>query len=206
MFKRTKGYLLLTLLVLTGLAGNTHSISLSGKERKVLVNHLKDSKSDFLKSVKNLSEEQLNFKAAADKWSVKECIYHITLAENNIWAMAEAQLKQPVNPEKRSEIKITDEKLVQMMTDRSNKFQAPETFRPEQAKWKSADEALEEFKEKRAEHLKYVKTSTEDMRNHVAQTPFGYADAYQMILMLSAHTMRHTKQIEEVKANPNFPK
>ena len=59
MFKRTKGYLLLTLLVLTGLAGNTHSNSLSGKERKVLVNHLKDSKTAFLKSVKNLSEDQL---------------------------------------------------------------------------------------------------------------------------------------------------
>lgn len=206
MFKRTKGYLLLTLLILTGLAGSTHSNSLSGKERKALINHLKDSKTNFLKSVKNLSDEQLNYKAAPDKWSVKECIYHITLAETNIWQMAEAQLKQPANPEKKQEIKITDEKLVQMMTDRSSKFQAPETFRPDQAKWKSAAEALEEFKEKRAEHLKYVKTSTQDMRNHVVQSPMGYADAYQVILMLSAHTIRHTKQIEEVKATPNFPK
>jgi hypothetical protein len=159
----------------------------------------------LLKSVKNLSEEQLNFKSAADKWSITECIYHITLAENNLWMMAENQLKMPANPEKRSEIKITDDVLIKMVTDRSNKFQATEALRPEQAKWKTANEALEEFKEKRADHLKYVKTSTEDMRNHIAQTPMGYADAYQLILFLSSHTIRHTKQIEEIKAAANFP-
>jgi hypothetical protein len=32
------------------------------------------------------------------------------------------------------------------------------------------------------------------------------ADAYQWLLFLSAHTERHTKQIEEVKATAGFPK
>ena len=31
-------------------------------------------------------------------------------------------------------------------------------------------------------------------------------DAYLWIVFLSAHTERHVKQIEEVKANANFPK
>jgi len=206
MFKRTKGYLLLTLLVLTGFAGRLHSDSLSGKERKFLVNHLKDSKAAFLKSVKGLSEEQLNYKAAPDKWSVKECIYHITLSETNLWTMAEAELKKPTNPEKRSEIKVTDEGLVKMMTDRSSKFQAPETFKPEQAKWSSGDEALKDFKEKRANLLKVAKTTTDDLRNHVRPAPWGFMDSYQAVLMISAHTMRHTQQIEEIKSSPGFPK
>jgi hypothetical protein len=34
----------------------------------------------------------------------------------------------------------------------------------------------------------------------------GPLDAYQWILLISAHSERHTKQIEEVKADPNFPK
>jgi hypothetical protein len=33
----------------------------------------------------------------------------------------------------------------------------------------------------------------------------GPLDAYQWILLISAHSERHTKQIEEVKADPNFP-
>ena len=30
-------------------------------------------------------------------------------------------------------------------------------------------------------------------------------DGYQWLLAAAAHTERHTKQILEVKANPNFP-
>lgn len=206
MFKRTKGYLLLTLLVVTGFAGRIHSDSLTGKERKFVVNYLKDSKAAFLKSVKGLSEAQLNYKSAPDKWSIKECIYHITLSEKNLWEMAEAELKKPANPEKRSEIKMTDEALVKLITDRSSKFQARETFRPEHAKWASADEALKDFKEKRANLVKFAKTTTDDLRNHVSQAPWGYMDSYQAVLMISGHTLRHTQQIEEIKSSPGFPK
>jgi hypothetical protein len=31
-------------------------------------------------------------------------------------------------------------------------------------------------------------------------------DGYQWILLLSSHSQRHTAQLNEVKANPNFPK
>ena len=44
------------------------------------------------------------------------------------------------------------------------------------------------------------------MRNYVLQMPIGSIDAYQMLLYISAHTKRHTLQIEEIKANPAFPK
>jgi hypothetical protein len=30
-------------------------------------------------------------------------------------------------------------------------------------------------------------------------------DAYQWLLLLAAHTERHTAQIEEIKADPKFP-
>jgi hypothetical protein len=44
------------------------------------------------------------------------------------------------------------------------------------------------------------------LRNHVASSPIGTYDAYQLILLIGAHSNRHTQQIEEVKADPNFPK
>jgi hypothetical protein len=160
----------------------------------------------FIKSVKGLSEEQLNFKASAGKWSIKDCMQHITLAENSLWSLADATLKQAANAEKRAEIKISDEALAKMIMNREQKAQAPEFLKPEQANWKTANEILDAFKEKRGQLIKYAKTTTEDMRNHVAQMPFGYIDAYQLIVFISAHTRRHIMQIEEVKANPAFPK
>ena len=52
MLKRTKGLFLLTLLVITGLAGTLKDTSLSKKERKAALSLMKDTKADVLKSVK----------------------------------------------------------------------------------------------------------------------------------------------------------
>jgi hypothetical protein len=206
MFKRTKGYVLLTLLVLTGLANQVASDTLTSKERKFLTTNLKDTKESLSKSVKGLSELQLNYKAAADKWSVKECVQHLAIVENSLWMLADGALKQPANSEDRKEIKMTDEDIINFMNDRSKKFQAAEIVKPEQSKWKTTAEALNAFKESRMSLIKYVKTTTEDVRNHVAKVPFGSIDVYQVFLMISSHSARHTQQIEEIKAHPSFPK
>jgi hypothetical protein len=121
MLKRTKGLLLLTLLVITGLAGTLKDSIISQKERKSAVNLMKDTKADVIKSVKGLSDAQINFKPAPDRWSVKECVYHIAIAEKNLWDLLEGSMKASANPEKRSEIKLTDEQLIKIMEDRSNK-------------------------------------------------------------------------------------
>jgi hypothetical protein len=120
--------------------------------------------------------------------------------------MAEGALKATANPEKRSEIKVTDQDLVKMVSSRDHKAQAPEVLKPVQATWKTTDDALDAFKEKRATLIKYAKTTTDDMRNHVAQGPLGYIDSYQVVLLLSSHTRRHTDQIIEIKNDPSFPK
>ena len=206
MLKRTKGYVLLTLLVVTGLAGTIRDTTLSKKERKFATDHLKDTKSEVLRSVGGLSSAQLNFKSAPDRWSVKECVYHITLAERNLWNMLESSMSTQANPEKRSEIKVTDDQIIKMVEDRSTKVKTTEPFEPKNATWKSVDEALTDFKNQRNDHIKYLRNTTEDMRNHVVQMPFGSIDCYQLCLMISAHSDRHTQQINEVKADPGFPK
>lgn len=206
MLKRTKGRLLLTLLVITGLAGTLNDPAISSKERKFSANLMKDTKTELIKSVKGLSEAQLDYKAAPDKWSVKECVYHIAISEKNLWQMLESAMKAPANPDKRTEIKITDEQMVSMMQDRSKKFKTFESFEPKNTPYKSLDEAITDFKTSRAEHIKYIKTTTEDLRNHVVQMPFGWIDCYQLTLMIASHSNRHTQQLNEVKADANFPK
>ena len=55
--------------------------------------------------------------------------------------------------------------------------------------------------------MDYVRTTNDDLRDHFGPHPtLGTLDGYQWILLISAHSERHTKQIEEVKADPNFPK
>lgn len=206
MLKRTIGRSLLTLLVVTGLAGTINDSSISKKERKYAVSLMKETRDDVLNSTRGLSDAQLNFKAAPEKWSVKECMYHIAGAEKLLWNLLEGSLKGPANPEKRAEIKVTDEQFVKMIEDRTTKAQAPEPIQPKNTGFTSMDGAVEDFKSNRGDHIKYLKSSTEDLRNHVVQLPFGWIDGYQLCLMIAAHSNRHTQQINEVKANPGFPK
>jgi len=206
MLKRTKGRLLLTLLVVTGLAGKITDTTITSKERKFLVSELKDTKSAIQSTVKGLSEKQLNYKSAPDRWSIRECVYHITLAENNLWNLLETAMKNPPTPEKRREVTVSDDDLLKGITDRTEKRQAPEVIRPDKASWKNTQEALAAFKLSRGNHLKYAKTTTEDLRNHIIDLPFGKVDAYQFMLFMAGHSQRHLLQIKEIKADPGFPR
>ncbi len=199
------GRTLLGLLVVTGLAGTINDNSLSQKEKKYAIGLMKNTRDEAIKATKNLSEAQLNYKASPEKWSVKECIYHITGAEKLLWTAFENTMKAAANPEKRAEIKVTDEQLVQMIQDRSSKFQASEPIQPNNTGFNSIIAAMEDFKKQRGDHIKYIKNTTEDLRNHVVQMPFGWVDCYQLCLFIAGHSDWYTQQLNEVIANPGFP-
>lgn len=206
MLKRTLGRSFLILLMLTGFAGTFNDSPISQKERKAAVSMMKENRTAVPNSVKGLSKTQLEFRSAPDRWSIQDCIYHIAATEKSLWDLFEANMKMPASPEKRSEIRVSDDEFVKRLTDRSTKFKTSDNLQPENTGFKTLDEALEDFKENRSAHIKYMKSSTEDLRNHVVQMPFGMIDCYQLCLMLPGHSERHLLQIEEIKADPAFPK
>jgi len=180
--------------------------SISKKERKYAINLLKETEKAVVKSVAGLSEAQLNFKPAPDKWSVEDCVKHIATTEQGLWQMTNGTIQAAANPEKRADVKATDEQVVQMIESREKKVKTAPAMEPQNTPYKSLAEALESFKTDRAKLIEYVKKTDADLRNHVVTMPFASFDSYQMILFIAAHSNRHTKQIEEVKADPNFPK
>ena len=180
------------------------------KDTKFLLNYLKQTRQDFLKSIKGLSAEQWNYKPSPERWSIAECAEHITLAENFIRGLLEDKvMKTPAaSDEERAKANIPDEKLIAIMTDRSKKAQAPEPIKPTTHQWPDEKSLIAEFNKRRDTTIKYVKTTPEtDLRAHVADSPLGAPlDGYQFIELLAAHSKRHTLQIEEVKADPGYPK
>lgn len=194
------------MLIVSGLAGTPTDNSLTKKERKFATDHMKNTKVDLISTVKDLNDAQLSFRSAPDKWSVLDCVYHLAATENGLWQLLEAAMKAPANPEKRSEIKMTDEQLISTIQNRGIKAKSPESFEPKNTSYKSLDEAILNFKEKRTDHIKYIRNSTEDLRNHVTETRLGWLDCYQITLLISSHSNRHTQQINELKSHPGFPK
>jgi hypothetical protein len=178
---------------------------LTDAERKYAIDLLQETKNNLLKKVKGLTAEQLNFKADPTRWSIAECVEHIAISENNLFGFAQMGLKEAADPSKRAEIKLTDDAIVKMIADRSTKIKTKEALEPK-GKFGSFDGSVNEFKTKRDNNINYIKTTSDDLRNHYNDFPFGKIDTYQTILFMAGHSKRHTEQIDEVMKDPNFPK
>jgi uncharacterized damage-inducible protein DinB len=183
------------------------STPLTAQEREFALQQFQTTHDNFLKSISGLSEKQWRFKPAPDRWSVAEVAEHITVSETTIMGLIQKQLLQsPAAPEKRAEVKGKDQMILERMPDRSHKAQAPEMLRPT-GRWATEAELTKAFEESRKANMDYIRTTNDDLRDHFFSHPvFGPMDGYQWLLLLSAHSGRHTEQIEEVKADPNFPK
>lgn len=183
--------------------------TLSKADRDKAVAEFKGSQKAFRDATKGLSAAQWNFKAAPERWSVAECAQHIAMSENFIFGLIkERVLTLPLAPEKRDSVKGKDELILQILQDRSHKATAPEPIDPTK-KPMTPEESLKLFKESRATTLGYIKTTKDDLRDHIMDHPapaIGALDGYQWLLLISGHTRRHVAQILEVKADPNFPK
>lgn len=179
---------------------------LTDSERKLLSEDFQRTKDRLLTDIKGLSVAQLNYKVDTSRWSIAQCVEHIALAETAIWQWQQSVVKQAADPAKRSEIKITDEQIENGIVDRSHKFKAPEMLQPV-GKFSGTDAALQAYTSRRDSTIDYIKSTQDDLRNHVTMHPaFGMMDSYQLLLFLAGHSERHTLQIEEVKASPGFPK
>jgi len=180
-------------------------IELSKKEREDAVSYFKETQKAVADEIKGMSDNQLKWKPADSVWSITDCVEHIALSEKNLFDWAMGTLKTEANPAKRAELKRSDEEIKKAITDRSFRVKTREGFIPT-GQFGDAKQTLKVFDERREALIKYVKETKDDLRNHFADSPFGLVDTYQLLLFLSAHTKRHTLQIEELKANPGFPK
>jgi DinB family protein len=180
---------------------------LTGPEREAALKSLQATHDAFLKSIAGLSEKQWRFKPAPDRWSVAEVAEHITISESTLLGLVQTKIMaSPATPEKRTEVAGKDELIMSKVPDRSHKAQAPEFLKPTN-RWPTEADLTKAFEGERKATIDYVKTTNDDLRDHFGPHPvFGPMDAYQWILLISSHSERHTKQIEEVKADPNFPK
>lgn len=174
--------------------------------RKALLDHLDKSSSNFRASIQGLTPEQWNYKPSPEVWSVAECAEHIVLTEDLLREMvANKVLATPATPDRVAERSQGDAKVLAMITDRSFKAKAPEQLIPSR-RFATPDDALREFQGRREKTIAFAK-SRDDFREHAVPHPvLKEVDAYQWLLYLSGHTMRHTAQILEVKAVSGFPR
>jgi len=188
-------------------APTTAPTQLTAEERESALKQFQSTRDNFLKSIAGLSQKQWTFKSAPDRWSVAEVAEHIAVSESTLFGLVQQRIMQsPAAPEKREQVKGKDQMILEKMPDRSHKAQAPEFLRPT-GRWATEADLAKAFEDSRKTTMDYIRTTNDDLRDHFFDHPvFGPLDGYQWLLLISAHSARHTAQIEEVKADPNFPK
>jgi uncharacterized damage-inducible protein DinB len=189
----------------TALAADDGKIT--AEERSKVIKLLKDTQAETLEALEKLTDEQLKFKSAPEKWSVLETAEHIMMAESLLFGAVQGAISAKPNPEWETKTKGKTEFIERVMPDRSGKAQAPESIVPSGKL--TRQEVIAKFKEVRGKTLKFAEDTQLPLKAHTFDHPFpvfGTLNAYQWLIYIPLHNVRHNKQIAEVKANSAFPK
>jgi DinB family protein len=203
MFKRVIAGAAIAILACTA-ATSLRAQEVTQAEKDRAIQYLEKTKQGVIDATKGLSDAQWNFKAGPDRWSIAQCMEHIAAAEDYIRGIVvEKVMAAPAAPDR--DTKKIDDGVMAKVPDRSQKAQAPEPLVPTN-RFGSPDASLKHFLESREKTEDFLKT-TPGLRDHAVDSPLGVKmDGYEFVLFIAAHSERHTKQILEVKADPNYPK
>ena len=178
---------------------------ISDTELAYAIDLLKSTKIALHEAVEGLSDEQLTARPDPARWSVAECLEHIVLVEEGVFSRLQYTMEKPEEPEKRTEIQVSDLYLTKALRNRKTGISSPEPFVPT-GRFGNTEAILAAFDEQRDRVIAYAQSAPGNWRTHYFKhLVFGTIDAYQTLLLFSGHCERHRKQIEEIKATPDFP-
>lgn len=189
-----------------GQHGKTASGQLTAEERAKVVKLLIDSNKQAIEMLESVSDAQARFKAAPEKWSMAEVGEHIAMAEGLLFSQVEKALAAPENPDWEQKTKGKTAFLEKALINRTTKASAPETIVPTGKL--SRTEVIAQLKESRAKTLKFAESTQQPLKSHTAEHPFpvfNTLNAYQWLIYIPLHNLRHNQQMAEVKAAPLFP-
>lgn len=174
------------------------------EERAKVIQWLAESRQEFLAAIDGVTERQWTWKPAPERWSVGEVAEHIVLAEQLLFANVRKAISSPANPDWEEKTKGKAAVLEAVLAPRLGKAQAPEAIVPT-GKMTLA-QVRERFEKQRIEIVKFATGTDLPLKQHTVDNPFfGTLNGYDWLIYTPLHTMRHDKQIAEVKGTAGYP-
>jgi uncharacterized damage-inducible protein DinB len=160
------------------------------------LNVLEHTRQEFNAAAGGVSESQANARPEAGRWSVLECVEHVTIVEERFvrWLERAERLEAPtVDKQKEAE-------LLARVANRAIRAVAPEPVRPA-ARFTSLAEALEHFNAARTRTMQFAEERGADLYWLATEHPrFGPMNGAEMMSVIAGHARRHAEQIREVRA------
>jgi hypothetical protein len=165
-------------------------------ERQELLDLLAEGRQTLLDALDGLTEEQAARAPGEGRWSALECVEHIALVEDYLFARlldGRCVEETGINPAREGLI-------AKRGADRSRRVAAPETVKP-RGTYSTVAAALAGFESIRERTVRYVEGCEEDLRAKVTTHPLlGAVNCYETMLMIALHPKRHADQIREIRA------
>src|SRR5579872_1490328 len=194
---------ILPLLVLT-MTLRLSAAPMSDTDREHLLVHFQMTTQMVAEQVKGLSPAQLEYRASPDRWTIRECISHLAVAEPDYWRELMDSVKAPADMKDKKST-ATDADIMWYGIDRvvhtktGGGHEKVDTY-------KDLNEAIGKFEALRVTMMDYIKTTNDDLRAHSFGEYGETIDCWQWMLEISTHSERHIQQIREIKNDPGFPR
>ncbi len=188
----------LLILVVIGVFAIPTMAQLSQAERDFAINYLEATHANIVETVQNLPKESFNYKPKNGGWSVSNALEHILLTETAFFGMAQGTLTN-ADAKTDEDFSGKDGILIGMLANRGTKVQTAAPFEPS-GKWDTKEKMLAELEKSRDKIIGFINSTDTDIRSYKTTLPFGEVDVYQLMLIMSAHSQRHTFQMMEVLA------
>jgi len=160
---------------------------------KDVTGQLESAREELIAAVSGLTDEQARTRPAPDRWSVLECLEHVSFVERRFLGMVKGS--EAGTPAERDAAK--EATLKERMQDRVNRRTAPDAVRPS-GKYGSVSEALQDFNAARDETLRFAAAEGPNLltrsANHAVLGPLNGVEA---LLLIAGHGRRHTVQMRE---------
>jgi uncharacterized damage-inducible protein DinB len=157
----------------------------------MLISNLGKCRTKLLDSFKNLTDEQLNQKPNADRWSIAQVIYHLYTYEKNTSEMILNALQA-----KSGKVEQRD---MSFIADRSKKVQ---TTNEPPTDFFTKKELVQLLEQSRFHYLQTVFNETHErtLAEKSMEHPWlGQISLKNVIDTIWLHEKRHTEQINEIK-------
>jgi len=182
-----------------------HDAMAEVSDKDMVVEALVANAESFRSMIDGLSPEQLAFQESPERWSIAGVAEHIVTVENMFQPMIVEVLASEPTDAMPSDSAATDEMIMAVMQDRTQKFQAPDAAQPT-GKFKTNEDILSAFNAAREQTMEMITATDVDLRSVSGENPaLGMLDGAQWLLFIATHADRHVAQMAQVKADDNFP-
>jgi len=170
-------------------------------DRGLCVKNLEATRDAFRNAVAGLTVEQSRFKPSPDRWSVEEIVEHIAVAEHGMYRYISELHEVSTDhhsTESAASLALTADRKIRPLP-------APERVHPKK-RFEDLPAALNKFLENRERTIEFVKNCPDDLRCRLIKHPAGLINGQDCLTVLINHPTRHIEQINELKADPRYPR